>query len=291
MAGIVQTAVNNHSKVSDIKLLRFLLYLADGANINGEIDPAPTYETMATWAGVSTRTIQTWLNKLTECRELEQTRVGSGPGRPSAYRILLPLDVKVEKVEEKQAKVEDIKGSDFYLEFLELKQKVEEIAVFLSTFANQKVEEKQAKVEELPPLGRSATRENEQLIHIDPLLILGGVATATDNGAEYDHAQRVADEEIEIMAGALSGISKQTMAAGVNDKSFREAAVALVKDGVTVEDVAYFGKWWERWPRRYPGKPALKTILDNIKTALDLGEQAYTQFNGKREPANMLEGV
>lgn len=112
--------INQHSKITDIKLFRFMLRLADGADSQGVIDPAPTYEAMAEQEGVSTRTIQAWLNKLADYGELEQTRIGSGPGRPSAYRILLPFPVKVEanpaipstftqKVEAKvEAKVEEI---------------------------------------------------------------------------------------------------------------------------------------------------------------------------------------
>ena len=168
--------INQHSKITDIKLFRFMLRLADGADSQGVIDPAPTYEAMAEQEGVSTRTIQAWLNKLADYGELEQTRIGSGPGRPSAYRILLPFPVKVEanpaipstftqkveakveaKVEEIPAKVEAMDMMDFYLLLSDLKQelkglaqKVEAIDWFASTFT-QKVEAKvEAKVEEIP---------------------------------------------------------------------------------------------------------------------------------------------
>ena len=164
--------INQHSKITDIKLFRFMLRLADGADSQGVIDPAPTYEAMAEQEGVSTRTIQAWLNKLADCGELEQTRIGGGPGRPSAYRILLPFPAKVEenpaipstftqtvegKVEEIPAKVEATDMGDFYLLLSDLKQelkglaqKVEAIDWFASTFT-QKVEAKvEAKVEEIP---------------------------------------------------------------------------------------------------------------------------------------------
>ena len=73
------------------KLFRLMSYLAEHADDELVIDPAPNQETMADFFETTSRTIRSWLNKLIEGGEIEQVRIGSGPGNPSAYRILLPI--------------------------------------------------------------------------------------------------------------------------------------------------------------------------------------------------------
>lgn len=92
MGAKAQEAVTFLSKQTDVHLLRLLGILASGASDEtGIIDPAPTRETLAGLVDCSQRTITNRLNKLVESGELEQTRMGSGPGNPSAYRILLDI--------------------------------------------------------------------------------------------------------------------------------------------------------------------------------------------------------
>jgi hypothetical protein len=94
MSWQAQTAVTHHSKQRNVARLRLLMYLAEGADASGLIDPAPNQETLADFISCSTRSIRTMLSDLVADGELEQTRIGSGPGNPSAYRILLPMAEK-----------------------------------------------------------------------------------------------------------------------------------------------------------------------------------------------------
>ena len=94
MSWQAQTAVTYHSKLTQAHLLRLLLYLADGADEHGRVDPAPNQETLAEFFGCSDRTIRTWIGRICEVGELKQTRVGSGPGNPSAYQICLEMPDK-----------------------------------------------------------------------------------------------------------------------------------------------------------------------------------------------------
>lgn len=94
MSWQAQTAVTHHSKLNQINLLRLLMYLADGADAHGVVDPAPNQETLAAFFGCSDRTIRTWIGRICEVGELKQIRVGSGPGNPSSYRICLPMPDK-----------------------------------------------------------------------------------------------------------------------------------------------------------------------------------------------------
>ena len=123
-----QTAVTLHSKQTNVKRLRLLMFLANGANAEGAIDPAPNQETLAAFIDCSTRTIRTMLNDLEASGELKQTRVGSGPGNPSAYQITLPLATPKA---ENGGNLDDKGG-----------RKAEEVNDIASTFADLKAEVK-----------------------------------------------------------------------------------------------------------------------------------------------------
>lgn len=117
-------AVDSHSKHTKISLFKLLHRLAGIADATGVINMAPAQSVIASWFGVSDRTVRNWLDELIQSGELIQTRIGSGPGNPSAYQINLPMPSgKVEKVEEIPGKVET------------KVEKVEEITAILSTFA------------------------------------------------------------------------------------------------------------------------------------------------------------
>ncbi|MCA9935972.1 MAG: hypothetical protein H6662_15720 [Ardenticatenaceae bacterium] len=91
------TAVSRHSTQANLGQFRLLLYLAEYADDAGVIDPAPNQTTMAERFNCTGRTIRNRINNLCADGELVQTRIGSGPGNPSAYHILLPMpEIKAE---------------------------------------------------------------------------------------------------------------------------------------------------------------------------------------------------
>lgn len=141
MSWQAQTAVNHHSKINDMKLFRLLLYLAEGADDNGRIDPAPSQDTLADFYAVSTRTIRNWLNALCDSGEIEQTRIGSGPGNPSAYRITLQLpDKGGNKAEENITNLSAF--SDF---MVEIKAEIDTLKAEILAIKVEKVEAKGGK--------------------------------------------------------------------------------------------------------------------------------------------------
>lgn len=178
MSWQAQTAVTNCSKQRDVDCLKLLGKLAVHADDNGLIDPAPNYETLADWAGCSTRTIQNRVNRLIDSGELKQTRVGSGPGRPSAYQIILPI-IKVERKVE-TAKEETV-NTDYEARLTKLETKVESlgqkveslagkvetITDFLSTFWEKVESLIDAKVEKVEAKGGKHSGENGQSNQID----------------------------------------------------------------------------------------------------------------------------
>lgn len=91
MGARAQEAVLFHSKQTG-EYLRLLGILAAGTDDStGLIDPAPKRETLASWTNVTTRTITNRIQRIIDDGELELVRLGSGPGNPSAYRLLLPI--------------------------------------------------------------------------------------------------------------------------------------------------------------------------------------------------------
>ncbi len=91
MSWRIQAAVGRKSNHVADGVGKLLYRLAEYANEDGAIDPAPNQDTMASWYGVSTRTIRNWTNTLITSGELIQTRTGKGPGQTSAYQITLTL--------------------------------------------------------------------------------------------------------------------------------------------------------------------------------------------------------
>ena len=140
MSWQAMTAVSRHSK-QEGQLLRLILHLAEFADTEGNVDPAPNQGTLAAHFGCTPRTIRNRLNELTVHNELMQTRIGSGPGNPSAYKILLPMPETAVPDTQKA----ETKGG-----------KAETKTDFVSTFQQQKAETK----------GGKATRLKVQTIHI-----------------------------------------------------------------------------------------------------------------------------
>lgn len=128
MGARTQEAVTIHSKQTNIDLLRLLGILAMGADDNtGIVDPAPSRKTLARLLECEERTITNRVKKLLASRELEQLRIGSGPGNASAFRINLEIPettlLKGESGKGKGEKGENIsqKGADFEAEMGEIK--------------------------------------------------------------------------------------------------------------------------------------------------------------------------
>ena len=82
------------------------------------------------------------------------------------------------------------------------------------------------------------------------------------------------------MRAAVSAVSRETFAVGINDDVFDNLANSLLKLGATPADVAKFGEWWGKWQPvkenrgrdylgpswAYHGRPALTTILSQWTT-------------------------
>lgn len=122
------------------------------------------------------------------------------------------------------------------------------------------------------PYYTSANKEKEKEY------IYNGVASEVTDELPANQKPEPSESRVQEMIGALSQISKQKYIAE-RDNEFRPVAVKLVKDGFTVGDVAYFGVWWSK-NRHYPGKPALKTIFDNIDRVIDERDNPTPAVNG-----------
>jgi hypothetical protein len=256
-----QTAVTHHSKQTNVKRLRLLMYLAECASASGLIDPAPNQETLAEFIGCSTRTIRTMLNDLEADNELKQTRVGSGPGNPSAYQITLPLNEELTPKAENCGNSDDKGG-----------RKAEENTDIFSTFAAFKAEVKaeisalkaeinQLKVENLEPKGGKAEAERRKghsfknaddpsTIHFDP-----------NKKHIYAHPR---EEPIEEMMSVIAGVVKTPLGPGINEDEFESAAYTLIGWEVDPVDVFGFLEWWDAYGY-YQGKPALKSFLSEYQ--------------------------
>lgn len=88
-------------------------------------------------------------------------------------------------------------------------------------------------------------------------------------------------EPVQEMMSALAGISKTALAPGINEKVYQDAAYMLIGYDATPVDVKNtFADWWFKGGGcfyKQPGPPALKTIVDNWKTAV------YWAENGKQK--------
>jgi hypothetical protein len=176
MSWQAQTAVTHHSKQRNVARLRLLMYLAEVADASGLIDPAPNQETLADFIGCSTRSIRTMLSDLVADGELEQTRIGSGPGNPSAYRILLPMAEKelTPGADKGGRKVEA--NPDFLSTFeafkAEVKAEISELKAEIFRLKVEKVEAKGGKggSERWKHLSTESA-DDPSLIHFDPISI------------------------------------------------------------------------------------------------------------------------
>lgn len=74
-------------------------------------------------------------------------------------------------------------------------------------------------------------------------------------------------DAIEEMKSTISQIVKEVLAAGISEDKFEAAAISLINRNITREQVRTFGEWWKA-NGYYKGKPAIKTLLDEIENSL-----------------------
>jgi hypothetical protein len=259
MSWQAMTAVSHHSGQANLEF-RLLLRLAEYADPDGMVDPAPSRETMALWYNVTERTIRNRIKRLIDDGELEQVRVGSGPGRPSAYRVTLPmpdkaLDIYPEKGEEFERAPSKGENTDQRVKILE------EMMSSIFTLLQQMGERFDS---------IDATKgENNQ--RIDP----ERVKAKGEKGESFPEVERrrsVYDpnkniyiykdgnpEEIYTLITAMASVCKTPYWAET-EGDYEDAAYLLFGWDAKPEQVAEFEAWWSQ-NGHYKGKPALKSLL------------------------------
>jgi hypothetical protein len=155
MGARAQEAVSFRSQLKDVDLLRLLGILAAGADDDtGVIDPAPGRDTLAAILKCSERTVTNRISKLVGSGELEILRIGSGPGRPSAYRLLLSIpevtcfnderEKKGEKFDTLEGRVTALEGAvselkgEIEARFFTLLQAIEELKGEIASLKGEK---------------------------------------------------------------------------------------------------------------------------------------------------------
>jgi hypothetical protein len=73
------------------------------------------------------------------------------------------------------------------------------------------------------------------------------------------------NEQRRVIMVALAGVVKETFVIG--DDAQEKAADALIAEGIAEEDILAFPTWWKA-NGHYAGKPALKSLMQNIKESL-----------------------
>lgn len=242
------------------KLFRLMSYLAEHSNENLIIDPAPNQETIALFFNTTTRTVRSWISKLISENELKQIRVGSGPGKPSAYQIILEIP---QNLPPKGGKNREFQES-----------KVEENTVILSAFDKLKAEVKaeisalkaeilELKAEKVEAKGGKGGRKRRKALstesaddpYIDP---------------SFDPKENIyisfanTPKNIDDLITALNKTTKTRFHEGTLSE-FTEAAYALDEVAITPEDVTAVGELWKThcW-YDIPSPMALKTAVETV---------------------------
>ena len=73
------------------------------------------------------------------------------------------------------------------------------------------------------------------------------------------------NEQRRVVMSALASVVKETFVIG--DDAQERAADALIAEGIAEDDIRAFSKWWKT-NGHYTGKPALKSLMQNIKESL-----------------------
>ena len=90
------------------------------------------------------------------------------------------------------------------------------------------------------------------------------------SGTHYEHDPADVpgyqhNEQRRVIMVALASVVKETFVIG--DDAQERAADALIAEGITEGDILAFPKWW-KVNGHYAGKPALKSLMQNIKESL-----------------------
>lgn len=159
MSWQAMTAVNRHSKLQTISLFRLLLRLAENADATGCVDPAPSQETLASEFGCSVRTVRNRLNQLCDAGELQQTRVGHGPGSASAYQVMLPIpEAKPEKLADVETGIPETNPASIS----GIRQEIAEIKAEIQALKAEIAERKPEKPESFKPNTGKTGKENRK---------------------------------------------------------------------------------------------------------------------------------
>ena len=250
MSWQAQTAVNHHSKQTNLGLFRLLMYLAENAKPDGLIDPAPSQETLAAFFSCTDRTIRNWINALIDSGELVRTRRGRGDGNPSAYQINLPMPKVTGNYEEEKPgnlsgnHEESIRKLENRLESLE-----EKISLILPVIERlQEIEEK------LTGITGNVNRKGHSL------------KSADDPSYDPNNIYIEPDEEpITALKTAIACVAREPLW-GKTEEAYGEFAYMLHGWEQTPEQVKGFAKWWAiNKPPEYVGKPALTSVINRYQ--------------------------
>ena len=96
------------------------------------------------------------------------------------------------------------------------------------------------------------------------------VKTKLHSGTHYEHDPADVpgyqhNEQRRVIMVALASVVKETFVIG--DDAQERASDALIAEGITEGDILAFPKWW-KVNGHYAGKPALKSLMQNIKESL-----------------------
>lgn len=150
MSGPAQSAVLLHSKQTDLNLYKLLQYIAHGAGNDGINRAAPRQETLAAAFSTTDRTIRRWLDKLEQSGELVTLRKGGGKGRPSQYKINLPIPATKASSQPEETAVSPSRSLEKTVD--DLAQQVASLQTQLSTIAAQLADKADKNTANRPPM-------------------------------------------------------------------------------------------------------------------------------------------
>ena len=266
-------AVQDHSAISDPTGLAVFLAIARFVGPDGSPGWA-SYRTLADVAHCDKDTVSRWVGLIEETGEMSIRKEGRGRGTRMYYTINLPFnDPKHGGAGsgDNNQRMSQSGGDNNMGTIIEtLSQKVE--------LLSQQIELLSQQLELLSPLlsQNVPTREGQKPETIEkpkkPVRIYNGVA-------EDVETTNSKSDEYHAMHAAICSVVKTTFVPHQNAGEFEGAALAFLRDGITTEQVDEFGKWWSEHGY-YTGKPALKTLVDEIKNSLPPDARASPKTEG-----------
>lgn len=255
-------AVQDHSAINDTTGLCVFLAIARFANADGVVGAggratSPSAERVASAAHVSRRTVFNWVPKLEASGELTVERMGSGRGQWNRYTINLPMTANgASNGESIDAPKENIGASNGA-------NNGESIDAPIASNGANKGEPIDAPI----TLQDLAVMVHELKVLVNETVHIGESVGAPDTKDTDQDTDQEKKKNIYIppaaqrLITALARISKTPYWAKT-EEAYLDAAHCLIGYEATPEQVAAFGQWWLE-NGFYPGKPALKSILDD----------------------------